>query len=365
MKLLVLAQTPPPLHGQSVMVRELVGGLPSRGVPLHHIDFRLSRNVAEIGRWHPRKVYRTAVCALRALAARFRHGCDTLYYVPAPPGKRGALYRDWVVMALCRPVFCRLVLHWHAVGLAEWLQTRATAFERTLTRALLGRADLAIVLAERLRGDAEWLAAKRVAVVPNGIHDPGTLPPPPAAAPFRLLFMAICSEEKGLLAAGEAVIAANRHLQAPEESPAFTLTAAGSFDGDDAASRFAELAAKHPRWLQHVGFVGPDEKRRLFTNSHALCLPTRYAAEGQPLVVLEALAHDRPVVATQWRALPEIVTEEVGILVPPGAHPALVAALVHLRHHPPPPGACRRRYEEIYTLDRHLSQLAAALANGG
>jgi hypothetical protein len=112
---------------------------------------------------------------------RFRHGCDTLYYVLAPPEKRGALYRDWVLMLLCRPFFRRTVLHWRAPGLGEWLATRACGVERWATRFLLGHCDLALVLADALRADAETLQARHIAVVPNGIPDPG--PPPPALAP--------------------------------------------------------------------------------------------------------------------------------------------------------------------------------------
>ena len=104
MKLLVLAQTPPPLHGQSLMVRTLVEALPAHGVAVHHVNLRLSRDAADIGRWRPAKLWATLAGAFQAIAARFRHGCDTLYYVPAP-GKRGALYRDWLVMLLCRTFF--------------------------------------------------------------------------------------------------------------------------------------------------------------------------------------------------------------------------------------------------------------------
>ena len=133
MKLLVLAQTPPPLHGQSQMVRTLVDGLPAHGLPLHHVNLRLSRDHADIGRWRPGKLLAVLAAAGRAVAARWRHGCDTLYCVPAP-GKRGALYRDWLLLALCRPFFPRLVLHLHNGGLADWLTTHATAPERWLTR---------------------------------------------------------------------------------------------------------------------------------------------------------------------------------------------------------------------------------------
>lgn len=361
MKLLVLAHTPPPLHGQSIMVQALLAGLPARGIPVHHVNFRLSTDSADIGRWRFGKIIATVRIAVRAIRARFAQGCDTLYYIPAPPGKRGALYRDWVVMALCRPFFPRLVLHWHAAGLGGWLATDATALERGLTRWLLGRAELALVLAETLRNDPEALAARSIQVVPNGIADPGESPGPPPDGTRQVLFLGLGSEEKGLFATAEAVIEANRRTRRTGKPPAFSLVAAGAFDDFDQASRYADLCREHPQVLHHAGMVDDAGKRRLFAASQVLCLPTRYAAEGMPLVALEALAHDRPIIATQWRALPEIVTPEVGTLIAPGDEEALVTALLKLRHEQPAAGACRARFLAHFTLERHLDRLAAAL----
>ena len=69
MKLLVLAQTPPPLHGQSQMVRTLVDGLPAHGLPLHHVNLRLSRDHADIGRWRPGKL----LAVLAAIRVKRQH----------------------------------------------------------------------------------------------------------------------------------------------------------------------------------------------------------------------------------------------------------------------------------------------------
>jgi glycosyltransferase involved in cell wall biosynthesis len=61
----------------------------------------------------------------------------------------------------------------------------------------------------------------------------------------------------------------------------------------------------------------------------ALVLPSWI--EGLPLVVLEAMAHAKPVVATAVGGTPEaVVHEETGLLVPPRDVPALRAALTRL-----------------------------------
>jgi glycosyltransferase involved in cell wall biosynthesis len=255
------------------------------------------------------------------------------------------------------------VLHWHAAGLSDWLANEATGLERWLSPRLLGRVDLSIVLSENLRADAAAFAPRKIAVVPNGISDPGApLPPrPPAGAgPAQVLFLGLCSEEKGLFDAAEAVLAANRAARAPQAEPKFTLVAAGSFADFATGTRFNELCAAHPAALRYAGPVHGEEKVRLLRESHCLCLPSRYLPEGQPLVLLEAMAHDLPVIATRWRAIPDTLPPEAR-LVEPGDIAALAQALVELRRHPPATGIFRRHFLTHFTRARHLEKLAAAL----
>lgn len=357
-KLLVLAQTPPPLHGQSKMVAAAIAGLRrSPEFEVHHVALRLSSDHADIGRWRAAKVGITLAAAIRAIAAQLRLRCAALYYVPAPPAKRGALYRDWLVLAMCRPFFPRLVLHWHAAGLAAWLTTSAHPLERHISRWLLGRANLAIVLADGLRDEAVFFRARHTVVLANGVTDPG--PPPRSAQPTprQILFLGLCSEEKGVFSAAAAVLKANELAGARR----YRLVAAGAFPDTATADRFTALAQAHPEVIHHAGFVDGPAKSDLFARSHALLFPTRYPAEAMPLVVLEALAHDRPVIATRWRSLPEIISADCGCLADSFEPEDLAKALIHLDRFPPAEGACRQRYLSRFSLDGHLDGLAAAL----
>jgi glycosyltransferase involved in cell wall biosynthesis len=175
-----------------------------------------------------------------------------------------------------------------------------------------------------------------------------------------VLFLGLCSEEKGLFAAAEAVLAANRGAHAPKAEPRFTLAAAGSFPDFATGGRFRDLCAQHPASLRYCGPVQGAEKSRLFRESHCLCLPTRYPPEGQPLVLLEAMAHDLPVIATRWRGIPDTLPPEA-ILVEPGDGVGLAAALVQLRKNPPPAGTFRRHFLQRFTAESHLAALTLAL----
>ncbi len=272
-----------------------------------------------------------------------------------------AVLRFWVVMLICRPFFKRLVLHWHAIGLGQWLATEATSLERALTRLLLGRAELSLVLAESLRSDAEALVPRRIAVVANGIADPGELPSiRPGSGSLQVLFLGLCSEEKGLFDTAAAVLAANRAAGAPAGEPRSTLVAAGFFPDASSGARFEEICRQNPCTIRYVGAVHGAEKTKLLRTSHCLCLPTRYPAEGQPLVLLEAMAHDLPVIATRWRAIPETVPPEA-LLVEPDDVRGLIDALARLGDAPPATGAFRAHFLQHFTTEKHLATLAIAL----
>ena len=164
---LIFAHVPPPHHGQSYMVAQLIEELRARPdeIRVFHVDNRVSARLEDVGAKGIGKVWRTLRYCLQAIRLRLRHGPMVFYYVPAP-AKRGALYRDWLVMGLCRPFFRgRLVLHWHAVGLGAWLAGGAGRFTAWVTRRLLGGAALSLVLAQVVAEDAEVLRPRQIRVL--------------------------------------------------------------------------------------------------------------------------------------------------------------------------------------------------------
>ncbi len=360
LRLLVFAHTPPPVHGQSVMVATLVEGLRADAeIEVLHVNARVSRDTADVGRLRPRKLLSLLGAVFAAWRRRARHGRAVFYYVPAP-GARGALYRDFIVLLLCRPFFSGLVLHWHAIGLGAWLETRALAPERWLARRLLGRADVSLVLAPVFAADAGMLAPQRTTVVPNSVPDPGAPAPRPARgphAPCEVLFLGLCTREKGLFATLEAIALAN--TRAPGT---FRLTVAGGFRSDEEHRAFQDRVSQLPHGSVHyVGFAHDELKRSLFAAADVFCFPTAYAHEGQPLALVEALAHDVPIVTTRWRAIPSMLPAEFVWFAEHGSPEQIADALVAAAASPRPNGALRRHYLAHYTPEAHLRALKAAL----
>ena len=98
----------------------------------------------------------------------------------------------------------------------------------------------------------------------------------------------------------------------------------------------------------------------------SVVLPTG-KTEGIPVALMEALAMERPVVASALSGIPELVEDGVtGLLVPPGDDKALADALAALQASPELTrrlgSAGRRRVLEHYDLQRNTRRLAGLFA---
>jgi glycosyltransferase involved in cell wall biosynthesis len=337
-RILVFAHTPPPLHGQSYMVQQLVEHLMAPGgeIKCFHVNPRVSTEMEDIGSFRWKKIALILGNCLKAIWMRFQHGIDTMYYVPAPP-KRNAIYRDWIVMLLCRPFFPRIILHWHAFGLGGWTRRDAGWFEAWLTQRLLGGVSLSLVLSKFNEKDARLLEPKRILVVANGIPDPcpdlqrrsasergESMARMGLAAEGRLTtgehvlnvaYLAHCTEDKGLFDVMEGVVMANREARRRDLPLRILLHVAGTFVEKRERLRFEKMvgsddfhfAGDKSAMVHYHGFLSGELKSRFLAASDCFCFPTFYKFEGQPVNLIEAMAFGLPIITTRWRAIPEML----------------------------------------------------------
>lgn len=399
MKILVFAHTPPPLHGQSAMVELALQVLSDEAghgrFNVYHVNARLSDAGGQIGRASFKKVCRVLMYCGAALWHRIRHGVLILYFVPAQ-GDRVSLVRDWIVMAICRPFFPVVVYHWHAAGLAEWLERDATNFERKLTDLLLGRPELSLVLRRSNRGDAEAVRSRQTVVVPNGIADPcpdyqeimlrrlsertaarRKLTAGKQLTPadydraggdpevFRVLFVGLCCREKGLFDVLEAISLADSTLSPLGLRIEFVV--AGEFVTENERAEFERhLAAldstNRKGSIRHCGFTVGEKKRRLFLTSDCFCFPTYYSAESFGLVLLEAMAFGLPTVLTCWRNLPELFPPGYPHVVDPKS-PAQLSAQLQRIAREGGSANLREHFLAHYTKEVFARNLKAALGH--
>jgi glycosyltransferase involved in cell wall biosynthesis len=406
MKLLVFAHVPPPHHGQSYMVKLMLDGfggdrrkkknrtreLPPFGIECYHVDARLSKTLEDIGEIQSIKLARIFLFCMEAIWCRFRYGVDAFYYVPAP-GKRVALYRDWLVMLICRPFFKRVILHWHAAGLAQWLETALQIRTGAATSRLFKPVDLSIIISRYNLADAEKLLSRRIREVDYGIPDAcpdfektvqrrrqarvaarkkmsAGQPLGPADLEntgddpqiIKVLYLANYMREKGLFAALDGVVRANRILHERKSSLKMKLLAAGSFVSTRERLEFDRLM-QNPEYAGAVdclGFVSGSQKENALREADLFCFPTQYTAENQPVSLVEAMAFGLPIVTTRWRSIPEMLPPDYPGLVPDQSPEPIADALLTMMMWE---GGekLREYYLGRFTLERYLRNLAGAI----
>jgi glycosyltransferase involved in cell wall biosynthesis len=82
-----------------------------------------------------------------------------------------------------------------------------------------------------------------------------------------------------------------------------------------------------------AGIRSSSEIRKHLLRARCFVLPS--FAEGLPVVLMEALALSRPVIATSIAGIPELVDTECGWVIPAGSEDALVAAMTQALHAAP------------------------------
>lgn len=184
--------------------------------------------------------------------------------------------------------------------------------------------------------------------------------PLPAGGP-HLVAIGRLSEQKGFGLLLDAM------QQAADDLPDLRLTLVG--DGEMRAELEARISQLGLQDRIHLtGWLDEDRVAEALRASTALILPS--FAEGLPMVLMEAMASGRPVIATSIAGIPELVTPDCGWLVPAGDAAALAKAIRTLAKTPPQTLAqmaqtAHLRGIERHNIDKQAEQLGLLIARKG
>jgi glycosyltransferase involved in cell wall biosynthesis len=216
-------------------------------------------------------------------------------------------------------------------------------------------------------------AADRVVTIPNGISPP---PPPPDPDDRKALRASLGVPDDAVLALSMSVMRPKKGLDdllaaaaaLPDDSP-IVIVLAG--DGEE-RPRLEALAGSDRRIARRVRFAGwRDDAPDLMHAADLLVHPSH--ADALPTALILALAAGVPIVATRVGGIPEIVTEDVGVLVPPRDPARLAESISDLagatRVRAAMSAAARRRFAERYDAESWAHRLVSiyrqVLSEGG
>jgi len=286
--------------------REIIAGLRQRGWVVH---------VVVLPGDYPTPSDDQRAAAAHALAAVPDHACvliDGLALGALPEAASREANRLRIIA----------LVH-HPLGLETGLDPETSARLLTSERAALQSVAGVIVTSPATVAAVVDLGVEpgRIAVV-----EPGTARQPIArgsgTGAVSLLIVASLVPRKGhdtLFTALERLVDLDWHL-----------TCVGSLDRDPLAATLAARCATAPLRgrVTLLGELSGAALDAAYEAADLFVLPTHY--EGYGMVVAEALSRGIPVVSTATGAIPDLVGDDAGTLVPPGDAEALSAVLEHL-----------------------------------
>jgi glycosyltransferase involved in cell wall biosynthesis len=360
---LVVGPTPPPYQGVSVVTANILKSALRNRFRLVHLEIADRRTLANVGR-----------VDLANVLLAIQHGMEflrllvterpRLIHLTVAETTLGFL-RDSLFLIPARLLRKPVVIHFHG-GHFGMFYERSNLLMKGLIRFSIRRVDRVIVLGEHLRGIVGSLVVPgRVSVVPNGVPVPLCASPENSpikkGAGFNVLYMGNLWGAKGFFDLLHAVPLVQKSAG---EEVRFWLV------GDDS---FPE-ARKAQEWvrernLEHlVNFLGVRvgaEKDAILDAADALVFPS-HGPEGQPLVLLEAMAAGLPIVSTRLATAVETLGERGALFVDPRSPAEIAEKLLTLRND----DSLRRdiivrnraRFTEFYGLDRFAMNLGEVFA---
>jgi glycosyltransferase involved in cell wall biosynthesis len=235
---------------------------------------------------------------------------------------RGSLYRKALVILIARALRRPVLVQVHAgPGDIEAFAARLDSVSHGFLRAALSRAQSVVSVSDAsARVIAEVFDLSAVGVIPNAAP-PGPANMSLARADAAVYLGGFEDPAKGgidLLRALPALL---------DAAPRLHIVLAGP--GDPPAGLTGQFGER----VSWRGWLDSDEKARTLGEAGIVLMPSR--SEGLPIVLLEAMAYGRAVVATTVGGIPELLRGDVdGVLVAPGDADALVAATAQLAGDP-------------------------------
>lgn len=239
------------------------------------------------------------------------------------PSSHWSYWRNWLYVLLAKAMGCGTVFH--LLNAIDLFYGRVGSFQKWLLRRSFRSGDVYLVQSKGLQSWLEQYCQKPCHGFLNGIHLDRI--PATCTAPADLSQL---NKPVGLT-----IGTLGRHKGTPQLLEAISRLRCKGVEigwvfvgmGDIAAYK---QRAEELQIADRVLFTGPisdDIKWQYLKNADFFCLPSD--AEGQPISILEAMAAELPVIATEVGSIPEVIAGgETGYVIPVDDDKALEQAIL-------------------------------------
>ena len=309
-KILFILHWPPPVHGSSVVGLHIKDSeIINENFDCYYINLGTSITIDEIGKNTIGKIFRYLTIIRKVISNLVCNRPALCYF--AISAKGNAFYKDALIILFVKLFRIKLVFHFHNKGVS----TRQDQFVDNLLYRFVFKNTDAILLSKFLYFDVQsYLPESKIHICPNGIPEM-SIPPSDTTKRVReivkILFLSNLIESKGVYDLLEAC-----SILKQKGIPFECNFIGGEGDINVTQFQFKVQSLGLSNQINYLGKKFGNEKNQAFKDADIFAFPTYYHYECFPLVLLEAMQHELPVVSTYEGGIKDIVEDgETGFLV--------------------------------------------------
>jgi glycosyltransferase involved in cell wall biosynthesis len=296
---------------------------------------RLRKNVLNLGgAFSIITSIRDSIVILKTLINLLRDKPAAVYFTIAQT--RLGIARDICLMLLSKLLGAMCVVHLHGGYFRNYYERHLNAIEKKLVRKAISLVDGVIVLDASLGWIFQGLVPpEKIFVLANGAPEVFTEAEIRQAtarrqrsAKLRVTYLSNFMPGKGFDTFLEAAAILNQTGSRGD----FLFNLAGAAPDEETAQQIKCLVRRHrlEDSVLVLGKVLDKTKWDLLLDSDIFVFPTAYLYEGQPLVIIEALAAGLPIISSQKGSIPSMVRDGKNGFIVPANEPCEVAQRLRL-----------------------------------
>lgn len=349
-KILFLIQLPPPIHGVSVINEHIYNlDIFNRCFKKDDVELKFSNSLETLSQLSFEKIFRTFKISYNLIKKCKAFRPNFIYFTISP--SNNTFYRDLLYVLIIKVMRVHPIYHLHGKGIADNITKHGYLLK--IYRWVFNKATI-IHLSEGLLASEITplnLSNTKTYTLQNGIKKVE------GSSSFKIedkeddiLFLSNLFPSKGIFVLLEAL------QLVITKRPLIKVNIVGDTVNPNNLKNVNDTIDSRglkKNVIVHGSKTGA-QKNAFFESSKIFVHPT--LNDAFPLVILEALQYGLPVISTFEGAIPEIINQNTGVLLPKNRPKMLADAIIKMLDNTPElikmSANCRSHFSEYYSLDR-------------